>query len=199
MVTLGVDLDNTTVDYSGALWRWLCTTRGVTPGPAPQQGDYTDFSGYGLNGRDEFVAAHVAAVNDGLFTTVDEQPGATATLAALAAAGVRLRVVTARFFGEGTEHRAVIDTATWLAGDAATGRTAVPYSDLVFTDAKHEVDCDLWVDDSPSVITSLLDSGVAPSRVIVFDQPYNRHLPGVRAHTWADVARHVRHTSVRAA
>ena len=49
------------------------------------------------------------------------------------------------------------------------------------SDAKPEVEADAYVDDGPHNVRALREHG---NDVIVFDQPYNRGLPGPRATTW---------------
>jgi hypothetical protein len=46
------------------------------------------------------------------------------------------------------------------------------------------VQADAYVDDAPHNIAELRRAG---NPVIVFDQPYNRDLDGLRARTWVDV------------
>ena len=45
------------------------------------------------------------------------------------------------------------------------------------------------VDDSPKNIAELEGTEITP---IIFDQPYNGNIPGIRAYSWADVPRLVR-------
>jgi beta-phosphoglucomutase-like phosphatase (HAD superfamily) len=42
----------------------------------------------------------------------------------------------------------------------------------------------VYIDDAPHNVDQLRDAG---NTVIVFDQPYNRHLPEPRAASWAEV------------
>jgi len=60
--------------------------------------------------------------------------------------------------------------------------------------AKWTAHADLWVDDSPEVLTSLVEHG---KRAVRFDQPWNRDLPKkvekqlLVATTWPEVRQHV--------
>jgi 5'(3')-deoxyribonucleotidase len=57
--------------------------------------------------------------------------------------------------------------------------------------SKHLVKADLWIDDSPEVLTSLVENG---KRAVRFDRPWNRKLPKkvesklLVASNWAEVA-----------
>jgi hypothetical protein len=73
---------------------------------------------------------------------------------------------------------AVADTVEWL--DA----TGIPYRDLCFLGAKPQLGADCYVEDAPHNVEALRDTG---SHVIVFDQPYNRGVPGPRARDWSEV------------
>src|SRR5262249_55511272 len=72
------------------------------------------------------------------------------------------------------------DTVEWL------DRVGIPYRDICFLGAKPEVEADCYVDDSPTIVDELRAGG---AEVVIFDQPYNRHVDGVRAPSWADVER----------
>ena len=56
----------------------------------------------------------------------------------------------------------------------------IPYMSLCFTGLKDSVQATVHIDDSPANIESLRAVG---QHVVIFDQPYNRHLPGPRAGT----------------
>ena len=73
---------------------------------------------------------------------------------------------------------AVTDTVAWL------DEARIPYRDLCFLGAKPEVEADAYVDDGPHNVIALRELG---NDVIVFEQPYNRHLDGLRAHSWREV------------
>jgi 5'-nucleotidase len=70
-------------------------------------------------------------------------------------------------------------TAAWLDANR------IPYRDLCFLGAKPQVEADAYIDDAAHNIEALRRAG---NTVIVFDQPYNRHITdGPRARTWAEV------------
>ena len=66
-----------------------------------------------------------------------------------------------------------------LRDDAEVARRTHPHAER-----KPEVEADAYIDDGPHNVLALRELG---NEVIVFDQPYNRDLPGPRAHDWAEV------------
>ena len=95
----------------------------------------------------------------------------------LSDSGVWIRIITHRLYVNWGHAIAVSDTVTWL------DEARIPYRDICFLGAKPEVEADLYIDDGPHNVEALLAGG---NEVIVFDQPYNRHVEGVRGD---DVAR----------
>ena len=71
----------------------------------------------------------------------------------------------------------------WAPSQQWLDHARIPYRDLCFLGAKPEVEADAYIDDGPHNVIALRAHG---NDVIVFDQPYNRHLDGPRAHTWAE-------------
>jgi 5'(3')-deoxyribonucleotidase len=80
------------------------------------------------------------------------------------------------------------DTVQWLDSEG------IPYRDLCFLGNKPQVEADAYVDDAPHNIEALLAGG---NEVIVFDQPYTRHVEGVRATTWLEVEELVYESAAR--
>ncbi|MEM1333913.1 MAG: hypothetical protein AAGG08_10675, partial [Actinomycetota bacterium] len=68
--------------------------------------------------------------------------------------------------------------AAWLDANR------IPYRDLCFLGAKPQAEADCYIDDAPHNVAELRSYG---NDVIVFDQPYNRDLPGPRATSWVEV------------
>jgi len=91
---------------------------------------------------------------------------------------VWIRIITHRLYVNWGHAMAVADTVEWL--DA----TGIPYRDLCFLGAKPQLGADCYVEDAPHNVEALRDTG---SHVIVFDQPYNRGVPGPRARDWSEV------------
>ena len=69
-------------------------------------------------------------------------------------------------------------------GFAWLDRARIPYRDLCFLGAKSDVGADAYIDDGAHNIESLRAAG---RTAIVFDQPYNRDLGGLRANNWNEV------------
>jgi 5'(3')-deoxyribonucleotidase len=87
-------------------------------------------------------------------------------------------VITHRLYTNWGHAAAISDTVSWLDGNQ------IPYRDICFLGAKPEVEADCYIDDAPHNIEALRAQGNA---VIVYDQPYNRHLPAPRAGDWRQV------------
>ena len=103
---------------------------------------------------------------------------ATYGLWRLSDAGVWIRIITHRIYGNWGHAVAVGDTVTWL------DTVGIPYRDLCFLGAKPQVEADCYIDDAPHNVEALRATG---AYVIVFDQLYNRHLDGPRAADWTEV------------
>jgi len=174
---LGVDLDGVCGDYSNALRAVLAERRGIPLDDLPRQQSW-DFEEWGL-GPDEFHEIHKAAVMEHrMFRSMPLIDGAADALWRLSDAGVWIRIITHRLYVNWGHAVAVADTVTWLDS------VGIPYRDLCFLGAKPQVEADCYIDDAPHNITALRDSG---AYVLTFDQPYNRHLDGPRAESWAAV------------
>jgi 5'-nucleotidase len=174
---LGVDLDGVCGDYTGALREVVAERTGVGLDRLPLERSW-DFGEWGLS-PDEFEKLHRAAVLEHrIFRTMPAMPGVAEALWRLSDAGVWIRIITHRLYVNWGHATAVADTVDWL--DA----TGVPYRDLCFLGAKPQVEADCYVEDAPHNVVALRGTG-AP--VIVYDQPYNRDVPGPRAADWAEV------------
>lgn len=93
-----------------------------------------------------------------------------------------LRIVTAR------PHRAIQDTYDWIG--FMFNRANI--LDVVFTDDKHEVDADVYVDDAPHHAVKLHGMG---KKIIVFQQPWNNCIApdcGIQVSGWPAVVQAVR-------
>jgi len=179
---LGVDLDGVCADYTRAFRQVVARRRGVEPETLPLEVSW-DFGEWGLGGHDEFVELHAEAVlKRRIFATMAPIDGAAETLWRLSDAGVWIRIITHRLIVKEGHAVAVSDTCTWL--DAHD----IPYRDILFLGNKPQVEADCYIDDAPHNVEALRARG---NRVIVFDQPYNRHLGGLRAANWAEVESHV--------
>jgi 5'(3')-deoxyribonucleotidase len=137
---------------------------------------------------DEYLATHRYAVERAFFRTMVEIPGMSDALWTLSDAEVHIRIVTHRFLTHGDQDRAAGDTIAWLQARREDGRVRVPHRDLCFLGAKADASADLHLDDAPYQVEALRGSG---QQVLVFDQSYNRDLPGPRARGWGEVVEYV--------
>lgn len=174
---LGVDLDGVCADYTKG-FRWVVAQHlGMDEADLPIQRSW-DFAEWGI-GSDEFETLHRRAVTkERMFRRLDLIEGAAETLWRLSDAGVWIRIITHRLYTNWGHQTAVTDTVEWL------DNTRIPYRDLCFLGAKPQVEAALYIEDSPANVEALRAAG---NEVIVFDQPYNTELAGLRAETWPQV------------
>lgn len=178
---LGVDLDGVCGDHTAAFRLVVAEELGVEPGTLGDQTSWT-YGEWGLD-DDEFLRIHRKAVLEHrMFATMPVFDGAAEALWRLSDAGVWIRLITHRLYANWGHAMAVADTVSWLDANG------IPYRDLCFLGQKPQVEADAYVDDAPHNISELRATG---GTVIVFDQPYNRDLPGRRARSWIEVEQHV--------
>jgi 5'(3')-deoxyribonucleotidase len=174
---LGVDLDGVCADYGAGFRRAVARHRGVEESSLPEEASW-DYREWGLE-RESFLEHHRrAVVEDRLFATLPPVPGVADALWRLSDAGVWIRIITHRLVENWSHATVVSDTVTWL------DEQRIPYRDLCFLGDKPQVGAQAYVEDAPHNIEALRSW---QSTVIVFDQPYNRHLDGPRATTWTEV------------
>lgn len=178
---IGVDLDNTALRYSEALWADIARQDGIEDVAAhiaaykdPESYDFHGWAGF----PESFKERHLAAVDHGLYATMQAIPGAPEVLRELSDEEYHIRVITARFVGHGRNAKVVGDTAICL------DREGIVYRDLAFAALKEDIFADVYIDDAPKNIEKLRGLG---RRVIIFDAPYNRQYEGERAHNWDEV------------
>ena len=173
----GVDLDGVCADYTRG-FRDFCAERlGVDPESLPLEPSW-DFREWGFD-QAKFEEMHLAAINEGrIFSNLEPIPGAAEALWRLSDAGVWIRIVTHRLYVNWGHSNAAGDTVAWL------DEAKIPYRDLCFVGAKPDVGADAYIDDGPHNIKNLRAAG---RTAIVFEQPYNRDLGGLRARTWDEV------------
>lgn len=173
----GVDLDGVCADYTLG-FRDFCASRlRVDPETLPLERSW-DFREWGLDDA-KFEELHLAAITEGrILSKLAPIEGAAEALWRLSDAGVWIRVVTHRLYVNWGHAAAAGDTVAWL------DQARIPYRDLCFVGAKRDVGCDVYIDDGPHNIVNLRAAG---RTAIVFDQPYNRDIDGLRARTWPEV------------
>lgn len=173
----GVDLDGVCADYTAGFRRTVALERDVSEGSLPDEVSW-DYGEWGFD-RERFLEMHrIGVQRHRMFRDMPEVPGASDALWRLSDAGVWIRVITHRLITNWGHRLIVSDTVDWL------DTRRIPYRDLCFLGRKPEVQADAYIDDAPHNIEALRASG---NTVIVFDQPYNRHLEGPRAHDWSEV------------
>lgn len=182
-IVLGVDLDGVCADYEGAFRASVARQLTRDPDTLLAQTVMDAYSQWGLT-FEQFEEAHRRAVlDDRMFRHMEPLPGVSEALWELSDRGVWIRIITHRLIFNWAHETSAADTAAWL------DQHRIPYRDLCFIGDKPNVGADLYIDDSPTNVVSLREAG---KTVIVFDQPYNRDLPGPRATSWADVVATVR-------
>ncbi|MBI2705417.1 MAG: hypothetical protein HYX32_09035 [Actinobacteria bacterium] len=178
---LGVDLDGVCGDHTAAFREIVAKERDVEPSTLGEQTSWS-YAEWGLDDG-EFLRVHRKAVLEyRMFRTMPALEGAAEALWRLSDAGVWIRLITHRLYANWGHAVAVGDTVAWL------DEHGIPYRDLCFLGQKPQVEADAYVDDAPHNIEALRATGTT---VIVFDQPYNRELAGLRARSWAEVEQHV--------
>jgi 5'(3')-deoxyribonucleotidase len=187
-LTLAIDLDNTSTDYTNGLRHKAGKQLGINPAQFakcfPQVTDYAMWKNnwFGMSTQQEFYDLHSKAVENGLFEDLVPYEGVSEALWRFHEAGHHIRIVTARFLKPGDRYKVMETTSKFL------DKHSFPVDDIAFTDRKVEVMADVYVDDSPSNIINLTAAG---RTVIIYHQEYNAHLEGLRAYNWADVERFV--------
>jgi 5'(3')-deoxyribonucleotidase len=174
---LGVDLDGVCADYTSAFRRIVAMERKIDADSLTTEVSW-DFAEWGLD-RDSFLDLHKTSVQDHrMFKNMSALDGVSDALWRLSDAGVWIRIVTHRLVTNWGHALIVSDTVDWL--DAKS----IPYRDICFLGRKPEIEADAYVEDAPHNVEALRARG---NTVIVFDQPYNRDLDGLRASSWVEV------------
>jgi 5'-nucleotidase len=182
-LVLGVDLDGVCAGYEDAFRRSVARQLDRDPADLPTQRVLDQFSEWGLEPEDFERLHRTAVAEDRMFRTMQPMPGVSEALWELSDLGVWIRIITHRLCVNWAHETTAADTAAWLE------EQRIPYRDLCFIGAKPDVGADIYVEDSPTNVLALREGG---RTTIVFDQPYNRELPGPRAHDWAQVVAFVR-------
>ena len=176
-LVIGLDLDGVCADYIGATRPIVADMLGVDPAELGEKRDW-GFTDWGLD-RDGFLRMHREAVMvRRVFRHANEVAGAVEGVRRLAAEGDTIRVITNRL-GDGSAGGLVVsDTMHWLV------EHELPYDEVCFVADKTTVYADVYIDDAPHVLHGVAAAG---RPAIVFDHPYNRDAPGIRACGWSEV------------
>lgn len=161
MRTLGLDLDGTVaLGYHQAVHAELVARSLIDLSTPVDPPTYDLAVAYGVSRRDlDTVIAAVSARGDAYRYAVAD-PAGIACVRALAAVGIRVRVVTAR-----REQVARETTLAWIM------RAGLPADDVVFTEDKASAEFDLLLDDMPAMVASLHAVG---RDAVLLDRPWNR-------------------------
>lgn len=178
---LGVDLDGVCADYTSGIRQAVASERGVRPEDLPAERSW-GFQEWDLTEAEFDRIHHKAVTEDHLLRHLPVIEGCADALWRLSDAGIWIRIITHRLYVNWSHQVAVSDTVAWL------DQARIPYRDICFLGAKPEVEADAYIDDAPHNVEALRATG---NPVIVFDQPYNRHLPGPRARDWAELEEQV--------
>lgn len=177
---IGLDLDGVCADYTAAIRPYAAQHLGVDPDSLPNPTTYNLVkANWGFADGKDYLAAHRAAVEDGLYAKMPIIPGAAEAMQKLSDNGVYIRIVTHRLIMGGQHKRVVADTAAWLDDHR------IPYMSLCFTGLKDSIWAHAYIEDSPSNVATLRDRGL---HTFVFDQAYNREVAGPRISNWTEGA-----------
>ena len=166
-------------DYTAAFAEVVAAEKGCAVADLPL-GRSWDFDEWGLDALGGFEHLHrLAVLEKRIFRDMPVIDGLRR--GALAAVGRRACGSASSPTGWSCTGATRSPSATPWPGSTPHG---IPYRDLCFLGRKPEVEADLYVDDAPHNVEALRAAG---NEVIVFDQPYNHAVGGLRATTWAEV------------
>lgn len=172
---LGIDLDGVVADFNAG-WMELHNSEfggTLTPDLVTSWDGLHHLGGFG--DMDEFWAwARGNEQRPSIFRHLTLLPGALDTLRALDAEGHRIVIVSTK------PDWAVHETLHWLADNA------IPTREVHLTFTKHEVDCDVYLDDAPIVLPGLVEHH-PDALVCRFVRPWNGPVDGaIDVTSWAE-------------
>ena len=174
---LAVDLDGVCAQHTEAFRTIVARERNVNEDTLPLVRSWS-FAEWGF-GPGDFEELHRVAVTEyRMFRDIEPMAGCSEALWRLSDAGVWIRLVTHRLYTSWGHRVTVSDTVEWL------DKQRIPYRDICFLADKSVVNADAHIEDAPHNIKAIRDSG---GYVITYDQPYNSHMSGPRAHNWTEV------------
>lgn len=172
-LTVALDLDNTTADFTGGFGSYLTTRTDTHNGRTLPTHSVYDLVKCGwFNTETEFTSLFNTAEMLGLYRNLNPFPRAIETLHSLHAAGHSIIVVTAR------SDAYYSDTMMWLHA------YGIRYDRIIHTNDKATVDADVFLEDADYQIRNLRKAG---KRVVVHSRPYNQHFVGERFNDWSEV------------
>lgn len=172
---LGIDLDGVVADFNAG---WM-SLHNAEFGGSLTSDMVTSWDGlHRLGGFDDMDAFWAWARGNqdrpSIFRHLDLLPDALDTLRALDGAGHRVVIVSTK------PEWAVHETLHWLADNQ------IPTREVHLTFMKHEVDCDVFLDDAPVVLPDLVEH--RPDALVCrFVRPWNVPVEGaVDVKSWAE-------------
>jgi 5'(3')-deoxyribonucleotidase len=115
-----------------------------------------------------------------VFRHLEPYPTAVETLRELDRDGNDLVIITAK------PDWAVHDTLEWIADHR------LPTREIHVTEDKHQVDCDVYLDDAPAQVRRLVEVRGSSATVCRFVRPWNTPVPGAAdVHDWGEFQRTV--------
>jgi 5'(3')-deoxyribonucleotidase len=169
--TIALDLDNTTADFTKGFASHLHATSVFKDTRFPEHNTYDLVAAGWFSSKEEFMTHFQEAERNGLYRSLTPFNAAIATISALQANGDVVNVVTAR------SDAFAADTLTWLEAYGLSPNK------VIHTDAKHEVEADLFIEDADYQIENLTKYG---RNVIVHSRPYNTALDVPRFDAWVE-------------
>jgi 5'(3')-deoxyribonucleotidase len=170
---LGIDLDGVVTDFNSG---WIAL-HNAEFGGSLHPDMVTMWDGLhrlaGFDDMDRFWEwARGGDRRPSIFRHLDLLPGALDTLRRLDAAGHEIVIVSTK------PDWAVHETLHWLA------ERKIPTREIHFSFRKHDVACDVYLDDAPVVLPDLL-AHHPEATVCRFVRPWNRPIPGaIDIRTW---------------
>ncbi len=174
---LGVDLDGVCGDHTAAFREVVAKVKEVPLDALPLARSWS-FTEWDLDPEGFDYYHRIAVLEQHMFATMPVMDGCADALWRLNDAGIWIRIITHRLYVNWGHATSVSDTVKWLDS------SQIPYRDICFLGAKPQVEAHAYIDDAPHNVEALREAG---NTVIVFDQPYNQHVEGLRAHDWGEV------------
>lgn len=173
---LGLDLDGVVGDYVSALRNVVSLEKGLDPKDMsePVEFNMSKAAGWSIKDTAEYFSLHQMGVRKyRIYRDLPVLEDAVEALKLISEAGVRIKVVTHRLLTKGDHNIVIGDTSEWLE------KNNIPFSDICFVEDKAAVNADVYIEDAPHNITALQNE-LGVSRVLIYDQLYNRGVEGVR-------------------
>lgn len=172
---VGTDADAVVYEFDRAMAEWVHLSTGRPRSSMPPATGWDFWEAWGM-ARREFLGHFEAGVRAGwLFRHGPAVPGAVEAIRRITVAHDLVVVTNRDVFGMG--ELALASTRAWFADQG------MPVPEIVLAADKAGLGLDLHLDDAAHVIEAMRAQG---ERVVAFSRPWNAHLSGERANTWAD-------------